>query len=204
MPGAGEEGEVERRAVRVGVGEVAHDEPGRALGRERAADRGRDRARGGRRSRSRCARSRASRPGTQVHQRVAQVGALEAAALPGPPGAPGRGRRRRRDAGSRTVERAAARHGLPLALPADDHQAAVARCAQPQVAAEERARDAPRPREGERDARLLLVGDADHVGQPGRLGERAHDLGARLEVGRDPGLVAAPLGRGANPHGHLA
>ena len=60
--GAGDEGEVERGAVGVGVREVAEDEARRALRRRGRRGSRRRPPRAARRSGSRCARSRASRP----------------------------------------------------------------------------------------------------------------------------------------------
>ena len=102
-PGARDEGEVERGAVGVGVGEVAEDEPGRSLRRERVADRRRRPRVQLAEPRSRCARSRASRPWRP------SPSACRAGRGPGNGRAPriarppGRGRRRRRGAARRTA-----------------------------------------------------------------------------------------------------
>ena len=96
-----------------------------------------------------------------LHQRVAQVGALVAAVLPG---APGRLAEVGGAAGAQRPhrQRPAARHRLLVALVADDHQAAAARgCAGRGSASKSAAGGAARPRQRQRALRLLLVGDAD-------------------------------------------
>ena len=163
--GAGDEGEVERGAVGVGVREVAEDEARRSLAGQRVADRAADgRVQLGQ-PRSRCARSRASRPSPP------SPSACRAGRGPGSGRAPrsgrptGRGRRRRRACSARTLERAAPGDRLLLALEADDDQGAAAAAAQAQVAAEEaagerragprapaRPRSPPRRRRGSRRA----------------------------------------------------
>ena len=126
LAGPGDEGEVERGAVGVGVGEVAEDEARRALAGERVADRRRRPRGAGSRAATRCARSRASRPSPP------SPSACRAGRGPGSGRAPRSARPTGQVGGAARAqrphrERAAAGDRLLVALVADDHQAAAAR-----------------------------------------------------------------------------
>ncbi len=97
--GAGDEGEVERGAVGVGVREVAEDQARGSLLRERAADRRRRRRRAARAGASRCARSPASRPSPPCPSACRGGRGPGSGRAPRSGRRPGRGRRRRRGAG---------------------------------------------------------------------------------------------------------
>ncbi len=73
----------------------------------------------------------------------------------------------------------------------------------PRYVAEQQAPQAARAREPERDPRLRLVGEPDHVGQRLALRQRADRVAPRGEVGCHPALVAACLRRRADAHAHL-
>ena len=135
-------------------------------------------------------------------QLVAQVGALEAALLPGAAGglaegdgAPG--------AQAAVAEGAAAAHRLVVALPAADHEAALGAAAEGEVGVEALLLEALGAGELERDAGLLLVGEAQDVGLLAVLGELADDLAAGDPVRGHPALVAALLGDRADAAGDL-
>ena len=102
-------------------------------------------------------------------QLVAQVGPLEAALLPGAAGGLAEGDCAAR-AQAPVTEGAAAADRLVVALPAADDEAALRAAAQREVGVKAPLLKAFGARELERDAGLLLVGEAEDVGRLAVLG----------------------------------
>ena len=166
--GAGDEGEVERGAVGVGVREVAEDEARACPGRRASRGSRRRPPRAARRAGSRCARSRASRPSPPSPSACRAGRGPGSGRAPRSARPPGRGRRRRRARSARTVSaRRRATDSSSPSKPTIIRQPPRA-AAQAEVAAEERCR---RRRAGPESASETSVSSSSETritsGRPG-------------------------------------